>query len=44
MPVRDDTTQQYLFGKPSPTLLGVLKFEGLSKQGVEGLQIAVVGA
>jgi len=44
MPARNDVTKQYLFSEPPPILLRVLKFEGLSKQGVERLQIAVVGA
>ena len=36
--------QQYLLSESSPLLLGVLKVKGLSQEGIEGLQEAVVGA
>ena len=36
--------EQYLFSESSPVLLRVFKLKGLPKQGVEGLQEAVVGA
>ena len=42
--IKEAMGKQYLFSKPSPALLRVLKLKGLSKQGVERLQVAVVSA